>query len=170
MKEIIFLSFGNNSNYVLSHFFNLNDEILKDKSNPLNLNHFSIFNDNYKPRTILFDYSPNIQKYYTLNEKVEQDEINEIKSKYDKDKLEIYQNDLTQNNFLSMMSELNLIDTSNIDDEDKDNNEEDEEDEDDFNNNKNNYYSYKYKFLNNKKIKIKMIIVKQSLKKRCRKN
>ena len=155
MKEIIFLSFGNNSNYVLSHFFNLNDEILKDKSNPLNLNHFSIFNDNYKPRTILFDYSPNIQKYYTLNEKVEQDEINEIKSKYDKDKLEIYQNDLTQNNFLSMMSELNLIDTTNVEDEDKDNNEEDEEDEDDFNNNKNNYYSYKYKFLNNKKNKNK---------------
>ena len=132
MKEIIFLSFGNNSNYVLSHFFNLNDEILKDKSNPLNLNHFSIFNDNYKPRAILFDYSPNIQKYYTLNEKVEQDEINTIKSKYDKDKLEIYQNDLEQNNFLSMMNELNLIDTNIEDEDDKDNNEEDEEDEDDF--------------------------------------
>ena len=100
MKEIIFLSFGNNSNYVLTHFFNLNDEILKDKSNPLNLNHYSIFNDSYQPRALLFDYSPNIQKYYILNEKLEQNDIDTIKSKYDKEKLEIYQNDLPQNNFL----------------------------------------------------------------------
>ena len=115
MKEIIFLSFGNNSNYVLSHFFNLNDELLKDKSNPLNLNHHSIFNDSYHPRSLLFDYSPNIQKYYILNEKIEQDEINTLKSKYEdstNQKLEVYKNDLEQNNFLSMMNELNLIDTN----------------------------------------------------------
>ena len=136
MKEIIFLSFGNNSNYVLSHFFNLNDELLKNKSNPLNLNHHIIFNDSYHPRSLLFDYSPNIQKYYILNEKIEQDEISTIKSKYQDDnnkKLEIFQNDLPQNNFLSMMNELNLIDT-NVDDEDDNNNEEEEEDEYNYNN------------------------------------
>ena len=150
MKEIIFLSFGNNSNYVLSHFFNLNDEILKDKSNPLNLNHYSIYNDSYQPRALLFDYSPNIQKYYVLNEKIEQNDINSIKSKYEKDKIEVYQNDLPQNNFLSMMSELNLVDTKIEED-----NEEEEEDEDDFNNNKINYTNYSHKKYKNKNKGIK---------------
>ena len=129
MKEIIFLSFGNNSTYVLTHFFNLNDEILKDKSNPLNLNHYSIYNDSYRPRVILFDYSPNIQKYYTLNENVSQNYIDSIKSQYSEEKLQVYQTDLNQNNFLSMMSELNLIDTNIYDDNEKNEEEEEEEDE-----------------------------------------
>jgi hypothetical protein len=154
MKEIIFLSFGNNSNYVFSHFLNLNDELLKNKLNPLNLIHYSIFNDAYHPRSLIFDYSPNIQKYYILNEKIEQDEINTLKSKYeDKNnntKLEIFQNDLPQNNFLSMMNELNLIDT-NIDDEDDNNDEEEEEDE--YNNNINiiNYNKKKQRQKNKEK-------------------
>ena len=97
MKEIIFLSFGNNSNYVLSHFFNLNDEILKDKSNSLNINHYSIYNDSFKPRAILFDYAPNIHKYYTLNENVDQNFIDSIKSKYNEEKLQVYQTDLILN-------------------------------------------------------------------------
>ena len=149
MKEIIFLSIGNNSNYVLSHFFNLNDELLKDKSNPLNLNHFSIFNDSYKPRSLLFDYSPNIQKYYLLNEKIDDSDLNEMKSKYDNQKLEVYQNDLPQNNFLSMMNELNLVDTNIEDDYDK--NEEEEEEEEYNNYNRLNYMNYHKK---NKKQKI----------------
>ena len=157
MKEIIFLSFGNNSNYVLSHFFNLNDEILKDKSNPLNLNHYSIFNDSYHPRALLFDYSPNIQKYYTLNEKIEQSDLTTIKSKYDKDQLEVYQSDLPQNNFLSMMDELNLVDTNIA--EEKDN----EEDEDDFDNDNINYMNYKSKHKN--KNKEKNITLEQKPKK-----
>ena len=157
MKEIIFLSFGNNSNYVLSHFFNLNDEILKDKSNPLNLNHYSIFNDSYHPRALLFDYSPNIQKYYTLNEKIEQSDLTTIKSKYDKDQLEVYQSDLPQNNFLSMMDELNLVDTNIA--EEKDN----EEDEDDFDNDNINYMNYKSKQIN--KNKEKNITLEQKPKK-----
>ena len=159
MKEIIFLSFGNNSNYVMSHFFNLNDEILKDKSNPLNLNHHSIFNDSYKPRALLFDYSPNIQKYYTLNENIEQNEINQIKSKYNSDKVEVYKNDMSQNNFLSMMNELNLIDTSVYDEEDK-NEEEEEEEEDKYN--KINYLNYYY---NKKRQKKKNEIIEEKPKK-----
>ena len=139
MKEIIFLSFGNNSNYVLSHFFNLNDEILKDKSNSLNINHYSIYNDSFKPRAILFDYAPNIHKYYTLNENVDQNFIDSIKSKYNEEKLQVYQNELTQNNFLSMMNELNLVDTK-IDEDEK--NEEEEEEEE---NNINNIYNYRRK-------------------------
>ena len=157
MKEIIFLSFGNNSNYVLSHFFNLNDEILKDKSNPLNLNHYSIFNDSYHPRALLFDYSPNIQKYYTLNEKIEQSDLTTIKSKYDKNQLEVYQSDLPQNNFLSMMDELNLVDTNVA--EEKDN----EEDEDDFDNDNINYMNYNTKYKN--KNKEKNITLEQKPKK-----
>ena len=148
MKEIIFLSFGNNSNYVLSHFFNLNDELLKDKSNPLNLNHFSIFNDSYKPRSLLFYYSPNIQKYYLLNEKIDDSDLNEMKSKYDNQKLEVYQNDLPQNNFLSMMNELNLVDTNIEDDYDK--NEEEEEEEEYNNYNRLNYMNYNKKIKNKK--------------------
>ena len=156
MKEIIFLSFGNNSNYVLSHFFNLNDELLKDKSNPLNLNHFSIFNDSYKPRSLLFDYSPNIQKYYLLNEKIDDSDLNEMKSKYDNQKLEVYQNDLPQNNFLSMMNELNLVDTNIEDDYDK--NEEEEEEEEYNNYNRLNYMNY------NKKNKKQKILEKNEIK------
>ena len=149
MKEIIFLSFGNNSNYVLSHFFNLNDEILKDKSNPLNLNHYSIYNDSYQPRALLFDYSPNIQKYYTLNENISQNYIDSIKSQYSEEKLQVYQTDLNQNNFLSMMSELNLIDTNIYDDNEKNEEEEEEEDEED------NKYNYLYYYKKKKKKDIK---------------
>ena len=127
MKEIIFLSFGNNSNYILSHFFNLNDELLKIKSNPLNLNLYSIYNESYKPRAILFDYSPNIQKYYNLNENIGQNKIESIKSKHD-EKMQVFQTNFTQNNFLSMMSELNEIDTE-IDNEDERNEEEEEEED-----------------------------------------
>ncbi len=148
MKEIIFLSFGNNSNYVLTHFFNLNDEILKDKSNPLNLNHYSIYNDSYRPRVILFDYSPNIQKYYTLNENVSQNYIDSIKSQYSEEKLQVYQTDLNQNNFLSMMSELNLIDTNIYDDNEKNEEEEEEDEEDDK-------YNYLYYYKKKKKKDIK---------------
>ena len=148
MKEIIFLSFGNNSNYVLSHFFNLNDELLKIKSNPLNLNLYSIYNESYKPRAILFDYSPNIQKYYVLNENIDQSSIESIKSQHD-EKVQIFQTSLTPNNFLSMMSELNQVDTE-IEDED-DNNEEEEEEEED---NKYNFiYNYNRKRKKNKKQK-----------------
>ena len=151
MKEIIFLSFGNNSNYVLSHFFNLNDEILKDKSNILNLNHYSIYNESFKPRAILFDYSPNIQKYYSLNENTTQENIDSIKSKYNNEKMQIYETDLTPNNFLSMMNELNLIDTGN--DEEDEKNEEEEEYEEEEEMNKYNYlYNYK-KRKNKNKIK-----------------
>ena len=150
MKEIIFLSFGNNSNYVMSHFFNLNDEILKDKSNPLNLNHHSIYNDSYKPRALLFDYSPNIQKYYILNEKIEESEINKIKSRYKNQNIEIFENDLSQNNFLSMMNELNSIDTHEYDEDDKNEEEEEEEEEDRFN--KINYINYSKKNKKQKKV------------------
>jgi type VI protein secretion system component Hcp len=131
MREIIFLSFGNNSNYVLSHFFNLNDELLKNKSNPLNLNNYSIYNESYRPRAILFDYSPNIQKYYSLNENIDQNTIESIKTKHD-EKLQVFQTSGTQNNFLSMMSELNLVDTEIEDDDEKKEEEEEEEEEKPF--------------------------------------
>ncbi len=149
MKEIIFLSFGNNSNYVLSHFFNLNDELLKIKSNPLNLNHYSIYNESYKPRAILFDYSPNIQKYYVLNENIDQKSIESIKSTHD-EKIQVFQKEFTPNNFLSMMSELNQVDTE-IEDENDNNEEEEEEEEED---NKYNYiYNYNKRRKKNKKQK-----------------
>ena len=152
MREIIFLSFGNNSNYVLSHFFNLNDEILKDKSNSLNLNLSSIHNDSFRPRAILFDYSPNIHKYYVLNENINQEYIDSIKSKYNNEKMEVYETNFTQNNFLSMMNELNLVDTEVEDDNEK--NEDEEEYEEDEINNYNYIYNYN-KRKNKNKIKNK---------------
>ena len=148
MKEIIFLSFGNNSNYVLTHFLNLNDEILKDKSNSLNLNHQSIYNDSFKPRAILFDYAPNIKKYYILNENINQNFIDSIKSMHNEEKLQVYQMELTQNNYLSMMNELNLVDTKIDEDEDEKIEEEEEEEENNFNN----LYNYRRKKKNNKNI------------------
>ena len=55
-----------------------------------------------------------------------------MKSKYNNQNIEIFENNLSQKNFLSMMNELIMIDTHEYDDNDK-NEEEEEEEEDRFN-------------------------------------
>lgn len=69
MKEILFLNFGSTSNFISSHFWNLNDEIFKIEDS-FNLNQNVIYNDRDQPRNLLFDYSENIRPYYTQNDKV----------------------------------------------------------------------------------------------------
>jgi hypothetical protein len=69
MKEIIFLSFGNTSNYVNTHFWNLNDEISKLEDN-FQLNQSMIYNDYGYPRSLLFDYAENIRPYFVENEQI----------------------------------------------------------------------------------------------------
>ena len=144
MKEIIFLSFGNNSNYILTHFLNLNDEILKDKHNPLNLNHNCIYNENFRPRILIFDYSSNIKKYYNINEKINQEYLETLSEKHSNEKCQIYPTYSSQNNFLSMMSELNETNTE----VEEDNEQEEEEEEDIINSN--NYFNYNKKKQKNK--------------------
>ncbi len=125
MKEIIFLSFGNFSNYVLSHFFNLNDELLKNEENPFNLSHTVIYNDSEKPRALLFDYSNNIRRYYQTNEKLSNETIeslaceckNQNLNDVEKNKFQIFQSYQNENNFLNMMTGINEDDEFNEEEE-----------------------------------------------------
>ena len=125
MKEIIFLSFGNFSNYVLSHFFNLNDELLKNEENPFSLNHTVIYNESERPRALLFDYSNNIRRYYQTNEKLSNEAIESIAFEFknqnlndvEKNKFQIYQSFQNENNFLSLMTGINENDELNEDED-----------------------------------------------------
>ena len=125
MKEIIFLSFGNFSNYVLSHFFNLNDELLKNEENPFNLSHTVIYNDSEKPRALLFDYSNNIRRYYQTNEKLSNETIESLAFEFknqnlndvEKNKFQIFQSYQNENNFLNMMTGINEDDEFNEEEE-----------------------------------------------------
>ena len=175
MKEIIFLSFGNISNYVFSHFWNLNDEVLKNEKNPFNLNHNIIYDDSQRPRALLFDYSENIRRYYQINEKISDSSLNYIlnqlslkkkknsNNKYEtnnneenKNDVEIYKIDTQQNNFINMMNDLdndteynNDNNINNIDDEEE--------------NEKNNYYENENNNINNKENKNSENINKEKL-------
>jgi len=125
MKEIIFSSFGNFSNYVLSHFFNLNDELLKNEENPFSLNHTVIYNESERPRALLFDYSNNIRRYYQTNEKLSNEAIESIAFEFknqnlndvEKNKFQIYQSFQNENNFLSLMTGINENDELNEDED-----------------------------------------------------
>ena len=125
MKEIIFLSFGNFSNYVLSHFFNLNDELLKNEENHFNLSHTVIYNDSEKPRALLFDYSNNIRRYYQTNEKLSNETIESLAFEFknqnlndvEKNKFQIFQSYQNENNFLNMMTGINEDDEFNEEEE-----------------------------------------------------
>ena len=127
MKEIIFLSFGNFSNYVLSHFFNLNDELLKNEENPFNLSHTVIYNDSEKPRALLFDYSNNIRRYYQTNEKLSNETIESLAFEFknqnlndvEKNKFQIFQSYQNENNFLNMMTGINEDDEFNEEEEEE---------------------------------------------------
>lgn len=108
MKELITLSFGNFSNYVLTHFWNLNDELLKNESNPLNITHDIIYDDASHPRTLLFDFSENIRPYYQLNEPPSQDDLEFIQSTTspNTEVHTMYSTTQNENNFLAMLNEL----------------------------------------------------------------
>jgi hypothetical protein len=71
MREIILLNFGNSSNYLSTHFWNLNDEMFKHEDK-FKIDHSVLYNDYYHPRNLIFDYSENIRPYFMSNEKLSQ--------------------------------------------------------------------------------------------------
>jgi len=79
-NEIITLSFGEYSNYVNSHFWNLatavsqNSTFLED--NNLNMN--ILFSDSGNPRSLIYDSSENIRSYFSKNDKQTDDNIDKI--------------------------------------------------------------------------------------------
>lgn len=75
VKEIISLSFGEYSNYISTHFWNLNLELSKSKEHELANN--VLYTDSGKPRALMFDTSENFKPYFTKNEKLEK--ANEVK-------------------------------------------------------------------------------------------
>lgn len=76
MKEIITLSFGEYSNYVNSHFWNINLELTK--STDLELDHSVLYNDFGVPRGLIFDSSINIRSYFSKNDKISKKEQDKI--------------------------------------------------------------------------------------------
>lgn len=76
MKEIITLSFGEYSNYVNSHFWNVNLELTK--ASDLELDHSILYNDYGTPRGLIFDSSINIRSYYSKNDKISKKEQDSI--------------------------------------------------------------------------------------------
>lgn len=76
MKEIIFLSFGEYSNNVSTHFWNLNLELFKNSENKLNSN--IIYNNYNQPRALLFDTSANFKNYFSKNNKLSDEDENKL--------------------------------------------------------------------------------------------
>jgi hypothetical protein len=84
VKEIISLSFGEYSNYVSTHFWNINLEL--SKNTDLELESAIYYNDYNNPRALLFDSSENFRPYYSKNEKLEEDTENCIYKELQTDK------------------------------------------------------------------------------------
>lgn len=78
MNEIITLSFGEYSNYVNGHFWNLANSISQNQAfiedNNLNMN--ILFSDSGLPRSLIFDSSENIKPYFSKNEKQKDEDVN----------------------------------------------------------------------------------------------
>ena len=75
MKEIIYISLGEYSNNISTHFWNLNLELTKNKD--LELNRSVLYNDYDQPRALIFDTSVNFKNYFSKNDKLtEEDEDN----------------------------------------------------------------------------------------------
>ena len=65
MKEIIYISLGEYSNNISTHFWNLNLELTKNKD--LELNRSVLYNDYDQPRALIFDTSVNFKNYFSKN-------------------------------------------------------------------------------------------------------
>ena len=114
MREIIFLNYGSTSNYISTHFWNLNDELFKVEDK-YNLDQSIIYNDNNQPRNMVFDYSENIRPYYLQNEKLTKKEKtiieDDVKVKNIDLKINTIELDsLDSNKFLDMINDVNLED------------------------------------------------------------
>lgn len=74
MNEIITLSFGEYSNYVNTHFWNIAGEIGRNKEFSESFNNSILYNDNGSPRALVYDSSQNIRPYYSKNDKLDSKE------------------------------------------------------------------------------------------------
>jgi hypothetical protein len=114
MKEIIFLNFGNTSNFISSHFWNLNDELMKtqDEESFKLLNNV-IYNDYSQPRNLIFDYSENIRPYYIENEKLGKNKKKAIEEEIfheneDYNVQEYQLESCSKNKFINMLNEFDF--------------------------------------------------------------
>lgn len=113
MKELIFLNFGNTSNYVSTHFWNLNDEMFKSEDK-FNTDNSVLYDDANYPRNMVFDYSENIRPYFASNEKLSAKKKKEIE-----DEVKIFNktNEITKyevhasiNNYLDLINDFTIDD------------------------------------------------------------
>ncbi len=79
-NEIITLSFGDYSNYVNSHFWNLATAVSQSSTfleeNNLNMN--ILFSDTGYPRSLIFDSSENIKPYFSKNDKQNVEDLDKV--------------------------------------------------------------------------------------------
>ena len=72
MNEVIFLQFGNYSNYVFSHFWNLMFERIKADPNGIDLEKvFRIDDSSFIPRSIMVDFKDSLGTVVTEETKQE---------------------------------------------------------------------------------------------------
>lgn len=102
MRELLTISLGNYSNYINTHFWNINleiqkaqetnneefeDEIINKNSN--NFSNFSnsvLYNDKNQPRSLIFDTGANFQNYQGRNLKMTKKEKEELIDKFKEQK------------------------------------------------------------------------------------
>lgn len=111
MKEIIFLNFGNSSNFISSHFWNLNDEMFKTEDK-FNIDNSILYNEYYHPRNIIFDFSENIRPYFVNNEKMsdkQKKEVEEEVTSKNQYKVRVHEADKGRDNkFLDLINEFGI--------------------------------------------------------------
>lgn len=90
MREFLFLSLGEYSNFINSHFWNLNNQWLNDMNTKNNNtdeideyivveeNPNILYNDYNQPRTLIFDTSISFKTYHNRNNKVTKEFIENI--------------------------------------------------------------------------------------------
>lgn len=76
MREIITLSLGNYSNYVNTHFWNVNLEL--SKNNELGFDNSVLYNDYYQPRSLIFDNSSNFCPHFFNTDYYDKDDKDDI--------------------------------------------------------------------------------------------
>ena len=97
MRELLTLSLGNYSNYINTHFWNINleiqktqemnteefqDEIISKNNNFSNFSNSVLYNDKNQPRSLIFDTGANFQNYQGRNLKMTKKEKEEVIQKF----------------------------------------------------------------------------------------
>ena len=114
MREVIFLNFGNTSNFISTHFWNLNDELFKVEDKFL-VDNSVIYDDRLNPRNMIFDYSENIRPYFTSNDKLTskarkniEEEVRNNNRQYQIKTYEMDAGLVEDNKFLDLINEITI--------------------------------------------------------------